>query len=261
VSVPKVAEPLLGRIDGDGVRVLNVTRHANKLRVGHLKGNRFTILVRGADPARAADADLVLSKIQELGLPNYYGPQRFGSAENNVELGLKLLAGERVCVPPSRQQLYASAVQSHLFNDYLARRLADGVLRTVLDGDVLMKYPAGGLFVSTDAGVDQPRLESREVVPGGPMFGAKTFPAAGFAAERERAVLMEHGLSPEGFARRERLFPGTRRHAIVYPSDLSASWEPEGLKLRFFLPAGSYATVLVREVTKAETAADPEPDA
>jgi tRNA pseudouridine13 synthase len=261
VSVPKIAEPLLPRIDGDGVRILNVSRHNNKLRIGHLKGNHFSILVRDADPARAADAEHSLAMIRDNGLPNYYGPQRFGHDGRNAELGLKLLAGERLCVPPPRLQLYASAAQSYLFNHYLSKRLADGLFRTVLPGDVLMKYPAGGLFVSSDAAVDQPRLDAREVVPGGPMFGAKTFAAGASAAERENETLEHYQLSHEQFVRREKLFPGTRRHAIVYPTDLQAAWEPAGLRLQFFLPAGSYATVLVAEITKTESKAHDEPDA
>src|SRR5205807_1906297 len=144
-------------------------------------------------------------------------------------------------IGPFLRKLGLSAAQSLLFNDVLARRLADGLLRAVLDGDVLAKWPAGGLFVARDAAAEQARLDAREVVPAGPMFGRKLFAAAGVAAEREAAVLRDAGLSAEAFAGFGKLLAGTRRHDLVYVDDLAAEEEPDGLRLTFTLPAGSYA--------------------
>jgi tRNA pseudouridine13 synthase len=143
-----------------------------------------------------------------------------------------------------------SAVQSFLFNDVLARRMWDGLFRTVLEGDVMAKWPAGGVFVTQDVAAEQARFDAREIVTAGPMFGKKTFPAAGVAAQCEAAVLRDHGLSSESFGGFGKLVLGTRRHNLVYLDDLTADWEPQGLRLRFTLPAGSYATVLLREVMK-----------
>jgi len=86
------------------------------------------------------------------------------------------------------------------------------------------------------------------------MFGKKTYPAEGVAAGREAAVLRDNGLSPGSFAGFGKLVLGTRRHNMVYLDDLAAAWEPDGLRLSFTLPAGSYATVLLREVMKTEVA-------
>ena len=83
------------------------------------------------------------------------------------------------------------------------------------------------------------------------MFGKKTFPAEGPAAEREAAVLRDHKLSPASFGGFGKLVLGTRRHNLVYLDDLAATWEPDGLRLAFTLPAGSYATVLLAEVMKS----------
>src|SRR5262245_44957523 len=182
VSVPASAEPRLAQLDGDGLTLLRVSRHGNKLRPGHLRGNRFRILIRDAD---AALADPILARLRGHGLPNYYGEQRFGRDGETVRLGLAMLKREPTRrVSPFLRKLALSAAQSLLFNDWLARRLTDGLLRTVLAGDVLAKWLAGGMFVSTDAAADQPRLAAREVVPAGPMFGRKMFAAAGVAAER-----------------------------------------------------------------------------
>lgn len=258
VSVPQECEPHLSRADGDGIRVLRTGRHTNKLKPGHLRGNRFRILVRGA--SGAAHAAAVLDRVRAHGLPNFYGPQRFGRDGSTVELGLKCLAG----TAPRRLRPFVfrfalSAVQSLLFNDYLARRMRDGLARTVLDGDVMSKYPVGGMFVATDVPAEQARFDARETVPAGPMFGKKTFPAAGVAAEREAAVLAAHRLSPASFGGFGKLVMGTRRHNLVYLDDLAAGWEPDGLRLSFTLPAGSYATVLLAEVMKCPLDADDEP--
>lgn len=251
VSVPKPAESHLQHLDGDGIRLLTVSRHTNKLRPGHLRGNRFRVLIRDADPGRADAVTAVADRVRQLGLPNYYGPQRFGCGGETSTLGMAMIKGERVPrVNPFLRKLALSAAQSLLFNDYLGRRLTDGLFRTVLPGDVMMKWPAGGLFVAEDGPTEQARLDRRETVPGGPMFGAKTFAARGEAADREAKVLADNGLSPESFAGFGKLVQGTRRHAIVYVDDLSAAWETDGVRLAFTLPSGSYATVLLREIMK-----------
>ena len=258
VSVPKEAEAKLGRADGDGIRVLKTGRHTNKLKPGHLRGNRFHILIRDAD--RNAPVDAILDRIRTQGLPNFYGPQRFGWGGSTVELGLQCLAGKASRrLRPFVFRFALSAVQSLLFNDALARRMRDGLYRTVLAGDVLAKWPLGGLFVAEDAAAEQARFDVREVVTAGPMFGRKTFPAAGVAAEREAVVLGDNGLSPRSFDGFGKLVLGTRRHNLVYLDDLAAAWEPDGLRLSFTLPAGSYATVLLAEVMKAPVDEQDEP--
>ena len=256
VSVPRECEPRVKNIDGDGVRVLKTGYHTNKLKPGHLRGNRFRILVRDAD--HAAPADAILDRIRTQGLPNFYGPQRFGRDGSTLDLGMQCLAGKAPRrIRPFLFRFALSAVQSLLFNDYLARRLRDELFRTVLDGDVMAKWPVGGMFVAKDAPAEQARFDARETVTAGPMFGKKTYPAEGVAAEREAAVLSDNRLSIASFGGFGKLVLGTRRHNLVYLDDLSSAWEPEGLRLSFTLPAGSYATVLLREVMK--TAVEDEP--
>jgi tRNA pseudouridine13 synthase len=250
VSVPASCEPALGQLDGDGIRVLNVSRHTNKLRPGHLRGNLFRILIRDANDT---DVELILDRIRTDGLPNFYGPQRFGRDGETATLGMSLLRGEATKVRnPFLRKLALSAAQSLMFNDYLARRMNDGLLRTVLAGDVMAKWPVGGMFTAEDVATEQARFDRRELVTAGPMFGRKTFPAKGPAADREAAVLESAGLSRSSFEGFGKLVMGTRRHNLVYVDDLSANREPAGLRLTFTLPAGSYATVLLREVMKTD---------
>lgn len=270
VSVPDSVHERLGDLTSEDLRVLSVSRHGNKLRPGHLHGNRFRILVREvADDAEARTAAIV-GRIREQGLPNYYGGQRFGRGAETFHLGMSLLKkeppptladGRRANLRnPFLKKLALSAAQSALFNEYLARRLTDGLLRRVLPGDVMAKWPFGGMFVAQDMAVEQARFEARETVHAGPIFGRKTFPAADEAAAREIQILTDAGLSRESFAGFGKLVQGTRRHNLIYCEDLAASTEPEGIRLSFTLPAGSYATVLLRELMKNDScASDDEP--
>ena len=262
VSVPAraIADPY--RIEGDGIRLLKVGRHSNKLRPGHLHGNRFRILVRDVVPEAAERLGPVLDRLRLEGLPNYYGPQRFGRQGETVTLGFSLLRSQRTAgrglgINPFLRKLALSAAQSALFNHYLDRRRADGLLRQVLAGDVMARWPAGGMFTTDDAAREQARFDARELVHAGPIFGRKTFAAAAEAAAREADVLDDAGLSAAAFQGFGKLLLGTRRHNLVYIADLSAAPEEEGVRLLFTLPAGSYATVLLREIMKNDIA-EPE---
>ena len=271
VSVPIGVEDRLSQLEGDGIRILRVGKHGNKLRPGHLHGNRFHIIVRdlngskplgeSSSPAGSADSVLpqILEKIRTLGLPNYYGPQRFGRDAETLQLGLAMMRGEKAKVrSPFLRKLALSAVQSALFNHYLAKRWLDGHLHKVLPGDVMAKVPFGGMFVAQNVEEEQKRLETREIVSAGPIFGRKTFPAAATAAEREAGILAEFGLTPANLAGFGKLLQGTRRHNLVFLNDLSADVVDGNLQLIFSLPAGSYATVLLREILKNDQLADDE---
>lgn len=270
VSVPDTVAERVDALNGDGIRVLSVGRHGNKLRPGHLHGNRFNILIRDVD----ADADSrlapIVERIRQLGLPNFYGPQRFGRDGETLRLGMALLRKEELprladgrranLRNPFLRKLALSAAQAGLFNQYLAARLNDRLLRTVLPGDVMAKWPFGGMFVAQDVPAEQTRFDARETVHAGPMFGRKTFPSAADAAQREASVLAEAGLSKESFAGFGKLLQGTRRHNVVYLEDLSAIREADGVRVRFTLPAGSYATVLLHELMKnVSCASDDDP--
>jgi len=257
VSVPKQASEKAMAFRDDDIAILKSSFHGNKLKTGHLRGNRFDILIRGADRAVAIDA--VLDRIRSQGLPNYYGPQRFGRDGGNIELGFQCLAGKQPKrLRPFVYKFALSALQSFLFNDYLGRRLADGFFRTVLPGEVLGHWPQGGLFVADDVPVEQARFDRRETVHLGPMFGQRTFAAKQVAAEREAVILADHGLGTNSFDHFGQLMGGTRRQNLVYLDDLESYWEPSGLRLKFSLPSGSYATVLLREVMKVEAEGEGE---
>jgi len=239
--------------------------HSHKLRRGHLKGNRFEIVVRALDcePEQAvARVESMLAQLAQTGLRNYYGRQRFGHGGANIDRGLKALRG----AGPRRGKadLTVSAGQSVLFNLYLASRARRGQLGVVGVGDVLAKRSTGAKFVSTDPGVDQVRMDAGELVGTGPMFGSKMrWSGEGPSLELELEVAAAARLTSARLAKLGRKVPGTRRALRVWPSDMKVEFAPAcdpwpaGVTLCFGLPAGSYATVLLRELgVYAESSAD-----
>jgi tRNA pseudouridine13 synthase len=281
VSVPDSVADRLDALNSDDLHVLSANRHGNKLRPGHLHGNRFRILIRDVNETAAVQLQPVLEGIRQQGLPNYYGPQRFGRYGETVRLGMSLLKKEPPPIladgrkanlrNPFLRKLALSAAQSALFNHYLGQRLMDSLFRRVLPGDVMAKWPFGGMFVAEDVAVEQARFDARETVTAGPIFGRKTYAAAGEAAAREAAVLAEAGLSREAFLGFGKLLQGTRRHNVIYVADLEASLaaaEPDvasadvagglAVHLTFTLPGGSYATMVLREIMKNVSCASDE---
>jgi tRNA pseudouridine13 synthase len=280
--------------ESPGVRILRAERHANKLRVGHLRANRFTVhLGEVRDPAEARALVAGLDELSRAGLPNRYGDQRFGATSSNVQEGIALLHRDGRGGGPRdhrRRKLLLSAVQSAVFNQVLERRLAGGRLRRVLAGDILQKTDNGGVFYTDDPEIDQARVDAGAVVITGPMPGSwARAPAEGTVARAvEDEALAAVGVTREELAALGKELPGTRRPlwVPVVLEDEPLRETPPALQdvrpdgggatvgggvgavvLSFRLPAGTYATVLlsalgvaVERVGGAEPGDAPRPE-
>jgi tRNA pseudouridine13 synthase len=232
-----------------GVRILAASRHKNKLRVGHLHGNRFEVLLTELAAGEAVALADRLGELARTGVPNRYGHQRFGAAGDNLEQGLAVLRRTRREPDARRRKLLLSAVQAAVFNRVLDLRAADGGLLRVRAGDILEKVASGGQFPCTDVAVEQARVDAGEVVPTGPLPGSHVrSPVPGSAAAvLEAQALADLGIGEGELAQVGRSLPGARRPLVVKVTlgEPATSVEPTGLRLRFALPAGSYATVLL----------------
>ena len=244
----KAGEPAIGTFSSPGVTVVRWARHRNKLKNGHLHGNRFELVLRGVTDLGALDETLRV--LTARGVPNYYGEQRFGVTGSNAERGKALLLAGGRHRDRFERKLLLSAYQSALFNRVLALRLGRGSFDRALLGDVLKKHETNGEFVCSDPAVDQPRVERFEVSPTGPMFGPEMTQPLGEAAEVEAEVLAADGVTLETFEAGGDETRGTRRFLRI-PLEVRHETAPEGVRLAFALPAGSYATVVVRELLKA----------
>lgn len=262
VSLPAAAAPRLAAFSHRDMSLGPAHPHGNKLRRGHLRGNRFTLVVR--DLAVPVDEALarVRAKLARLaeqgGLDNLYGSQRLGDGGDNLVRGLAALQRAR---RRGRADFLLSAGQSALFNLYLLERRARGQMRAVLLGDILKKTATGGLFECTDPATDKARLDAGELGVTGPMYGSKMrapgpdTPAGALEAE----ILARAEIDPAALQALGHTLEGTRRvlQLPVFEVDLAAApaatddrEQPlsPGISLSFELPAGSYATTLLREL-------------
>jgi len=299
------------------MRILDVTRHTNKIKLGHLSGNRFVVRVRDVCADAQDRARTILEILSQRGLPNYFGPQRFGVRGDNAAIGrailhddydeaIRLMVGRpnehdnpairkarelfdagdyegsasawpgrtfsqqaSVCIAYGRtggnakkawhtvnhtlRKLYLSSFQSELFNRVLATRILS--LDKLQAGDVAWKHANGACFLVEDTAVEQPRCESFEISPTGPIFGRKMKRPTGAPDKMEQTLLTETGLTIDTInSKGSGKLDGARRplRVPVGDSSISSGCDEHGefLELAFFLPPGSYATCLLREVTK-----------
>jgi tRNA pseudouridine13 synthase len=246
-SVPGLDPQRARELELPGVRVLDAIRHGHKLRTGHLSGNRFRILLREVDARQSEAAIRRLEEIRRIGMPNRFGVQRFGRDGENAERGRRLLRGERSREDRRNARFLISALQAEVFNAVLEDRKAS--LDTVDVGEVAMVHASGGCFVVADLAREAPRAAAFEISATGPIFGTKLLEAAGEAKLREHRVLERFEVLPEDLrVPRGIRLRGARRALRVRPGAATAERYDDGLLLRFSLPPGSYATVLIEEV-------------
>jgi tRNA pseudouridine13 synthase len=294
-------------------------RHCNKLRLGHLQGNRFAIKIRDVTPTDVVKLTPLVRRTQDRGMPNYFGEQRFGRRANNHLLGAALLRGDDAAVlklllgspdpelddprqikarasldrgeletsmkqwPRSSgmerrilarliktqnptaavravderiRRLWISSLQSDLFNSVVARRIQ--TFDKLIPGDLAEKHDSGGVFRVLDVAAEQPRCDAFEISPTGPLIGYRMTLPESEALQIEQEVFDSRGIRPSDFRVAGRLkVKGARRSLRVKVKDveLSAGVDEHGsyITAAFSLPAGSFATIFLRELMKLES--------
>ncbi len=227
----------------EGLSVLDSTRHRRKLKRGVHRRNRFRVVLREfEDP----DSSVLrrLERIRTLGVPNYFGEQRFGWGGGNVALAEAFFSGRRL--PREKRSIALSAARSLIFNDLLSARVADASWNTLLDGDIAGLDGSGSVF-AVDA-VDEvlsARCAALDVHPTGPLWGAGAPKTGGEPAELERRTARSHVALCRGLE----TWTEERRRALRMPvRDLSWVEGDVTLTLDFSLARGSFATALLREL-------------
>ncbi len=246
LSVPNRHAAALGALENlEGVTVLETSRHRNKLGIGHLRGNRFTVRVRNGDAGQAA---AVLAVLEAQGVPNYFGPQRFGRFGTNAVDGLKLTRGETVPGGHRLKRFFLSALQSLLVNHMLSVRLERGLFDRVVLGDWAKKRETGGVFRVEDAELESVRARTGEISATLPLYGKKVRLSESEAGVLEGLTLEHFGLGWTAFTARK----GSRRPSRIFLSEVALEPEAEGYTLHFSLQKGSFATSVLREIMKVE---------
>ncbi len=314
--------PMPGPVEHERIEVMWTKRHTNKIRIGHLAGNRFSIRIRDVEPTRVTAMWPALSHLEKVGIPNYFGSQRFGYRCNNHILGLLLLRQDwsgmavellgstgspfpeyqlqrrtlfdeglyqeaaAMWTPADRNELtvikafaagrtggpalravgsaalsfWISSLQSAVFNRVLDRRLDDRALARFVEGDLAWKHDNGAVFAVTADELSNPeltrRIEACEVSPSGPLWGRGMTRAAGTVEAIEREALDAIGLTQEDLQREPARLKGARRplRVPIHNSATDAGADEHGpyIRVAFDLPAGAYATVVLRELMKKD---------
>jgi len=229
----------------EGVKILERCRHGRKLKRGTLNGNRFRLTIRQL----LGDAKVLehrLAKIGEFGVPNYFGPQRFGHAGRNVQQGLDLLQ-KKVALKRHKKSIYLSAIRSFLFNHVLAERVRRASWNTILNGELAMLDGTQSVFSceKPDEEIEE-RCRRLDIHPSGPMPGDSGTQASGEAFKLEQDILQTW---PEFIAVLvSQRVKASRRALRLCPEELEWSVSDDCLELTFSLPPGTYATVVLREL-------------
>lgn len=222
VYLPKGATPDFKALNDAEITVLEQSRHSKKLRRGDLLGNRFEIVLRDVQGDREK-IEHNLGLIQQQGVPNYFGEQRFGHDGGNIESGRAMLAREIKVKNQAKKSIYLSAVRSLLFNEVLAERVRQHNWLQLIAGDV-----------------------EAQQQPTGPLWGR------GRLASTEAALALEQSIADQYQALCDGLehagLQQERRSLVAKPELFSWQWlENNQLALSFSLPSGYYATSVLQE--------------
>ncbi|HET7651040.1 MAG TPA: tRNA pseudouridine(13) synthase TruD [Gammaproteobacteria bacterium] len=245
----KQAEPDWSEMPHPEYRVLSSVRHRRKLRLGALKGNRFRLVLR--DVTGPVDAlDRRLQTLRREGVPNYFGPQRFGRNAGNIARAERFFADPRSVRDREQRSLLLSTARSLIFNSVLSERVAGGTWNTALPGEVCMLEGSHSVFRAVEADAALPeRMATGDVHPTGPLWGTGETLAAGGAAALEQTVAQSLAVFARGL---EQMDVACARRALRLPvRELNWQFDDrQTLTLDFFLPAGAYATAVLRELVQ-----------
>jgi len=329
MSIERADSEQAARLHVPGITVLAVSRHRNKLKIGHLVGNRFEVRIRGCRAGSRELAERILRLLAERGVPNWFDRQRFGRRGDNHILGRALVLGqyddfcrhflgrptpddpprianarrhfddgrfvdarklltgctdhlkvlsefmrtkspERAAhaLPKQLARLLVGAFQSEIFNAVLERRL--GGIDRVEAGDLAYVHPrlaapgtaahergegppGGAVFLVDHPEDEAPRAARFEISPSGPIVGHRVTLASGHPGEIERAVLAEKGIAPADFERVKAMrLRGDRRPLRVPIAETEVSPVGDDIVVRFTLPSGAYATIVLAEIMKSD---------
>lgn len=243
VRIPGKETPDWQKMNSEQLTLLSASRHGKKLRIGALAGNRFTLILRNVSAVE--DVVARLEKIAQIGVPNYFGEQRFGHDGKNILFGRQMFTGRKV-KDRKKRSIYLSAVRSNLFNLATSARLAAHGAAT-LAGDCVMLAGSKSYFIAEhwDETLVE-RLNDKDIQLSAPLWGRGEPLAQTEAAEIEAAALAEYSVDRDGLEQAG--LNQERRTLLLEPQHLQYQVDDNTITLKFALPSGSYATSVLREL-------------
>jgi len=267
ISMHRRFEEKIDLFEHPQIKILEKTYHNNKIRVGHLKGNKFFIRLKRVQELHKRILEDVLEQIAIYGMPNYFGFQRFGIDGDNYLKGKEICDGSRKERNRKLRQMYINAYQSYQFNMWLSKRIEiskvisnfsiDEIITQfdicreslkklkqekhpfkLLEGDLMSHYPYGKIFYCEDIKSESNKFYAKDRVPTGLLSGKKARYSAQDAFKFEEEFIVET------------VEQGSRRFAWVFPSEVTSEYKEEKgwFELSFELPKGSYATEFIAEL-------------
>lgn len=247
VWLPGKPDPDWTLLNSDNVEVLTSCRHNRKLRRGSLRGNQFTLIVRQIE-GETSDLEDRMNMIKQKGVPNYFGEQRFGIDGKNLEKAEIMFGGRRE-KDRFKRSIYLSAARSAMFNDVLSQRVEMNKWADAISGDVMLLDNSRSHFLALE--IDEKiiqRLKEHDIHPSGPLWGR------GELLSKDTVFEIENKL-PDNFkvfdlGLKNARLDQDRRSLRLSVKDLQWNYDKNEnlLKLSFFLPAGGYATSVLREI-------------
>lgn len=247
VRLPGKEMPDMRAFSLEGCQVLEYARHRRKLRLGTLKGNHFSLILR--DISDSDEMEQRLQAVANAGVPNYFGRQRFGINGNNLQQALRWAQSNTPLRDRTKRSFWLSAARSALFNHIVSTRLTEKDANLIIDGDALQLVGRGSWFVATAEEHDllQTRVDNGELLITAALPGDGDWGTQGAALAFEQTCLAEQE-TLLGLLSRERV-DAARRAMLVKPQGLQWHWQNDTtVELKFWLPAGSFATSIVREL-------------
>jgi tRNA pseudouridine13 synthase len=273
ISIPKKFEKNLENFEEENIKILSRTYHKNKIKIGHLKGNRFFVRLKKVTPTEANRIKSIVKQLRKTGIPNYFGYQRFGMEGTNYLVGKEIAEGKSKIRDRNKKRLFLNSYQSYLFNNWLSERIRvsrvissfkDSELREALKiagydfedveylqkqeqpfkifrGDVQLHYPFGRAFrtEADEVEKDIERFGAKDISPSGLLPGNRVMTAENDALQIEKKYSVD--ISKQG---------GERRYAWIYPEDIEVKYRESDFwfELNFTLIKGSYATTFIEEI-------------
>lgn len=276
VSILKKYESAFENFSHPKIKILDKTYHKNKIKIGHLKGNRFFIRLKKVSSVSAKKLEDGLSHMKLHGYPNFFGYQRFGREKSNANDGLEILQGKRRVKNRKMEKFLISAYQSELFNSWLSRRIEISHLFSdfsvkelksifsldektlketknqkqffkIFKGDILHHYPHGKAFLCEDLPHEEQRFFNHEVSPTGWLVGNRAIRSEDVAKSYEDEIFKSALPYIDKMT-------GSRRYAWSFLEDVDWNYREEEawFEMNFTLQKGSYATVVLHELIKED---------
>ena len=272
ISIPKNVERELKNLTTEKIEILEKTYNKVPIKIGHLKGNKFSIKLHNVNQKSATAIEKVSKEMSQHGIPNYFGYQRFGEDRRSYLQG-KDIAQSGKKLKGAKEKLLVASYQSYLFNSWLSERirvslainsyspsevskklsypkpLVEALTKQkqffkLFIGDIMMPYPYGkDLFVKDMLYSSEQFLEGK-LSPTGLICGSHA----------KRSVSDAYHLEATYDDSELNALKGDRRFAWIWPKDLSSKYNSDTkvLTIEFYLPKGSYATTFLEEIGKKE---------